>query len=388
MNDASSEKTKPAPPQEVSTAPAAEAPAKPGTLRKWVRRALLLPVVPLLLIAAGWLYENTGRIITTENAYVKANITPITTVVSGPVVLVAVSENQEVLKGDLLFSISPDQFQFALAAAEAELAATRLYVEGLKSDYREYGVELKEAGERLRLANLKLERQKTLEAKNFGRKEQMEEAQYNLAAARQHQNSIRERRSKALLNLFGNPDLPVHEHPAVKEKMALRDRAAKNLEDTQVYAPTNGIVSNVTLRTSQYLEEGDPVFSLVETSNLWVEANLKETQLTHIRLGQKAEFVADSYPDTVWPSRVMTISPATGAEFSLLPPQNASGNWVKVVQRVPVRFSIEPQPGLPELRAGMTVTVSVDTERQRTLEGLWQETLVSYNELREKYFPY
>lgn len=387
MNEASADKTKVMESPQVTKQdnPEPQPVPKPRTLKKWIRRILLAPIIPLSLIIGGWFYENTGRIISTENAYVKANITPITTVVSGPVVEVAVRENQHVKTGDLLFRISPDQFQFALEAAEADLAAARLEVEGLKSNFRQYGVELKEANERIRFNELKFERQKTLESKKFGRKVLMEEAQYNLAAARQHLNAIRERRRNALRHLYGNPDLPVENHPSVQEKTALRNRAAKNLEDTRIYASADGIVSNVNLRTSQYLEEGDPVFSLVETSNLWVEANLKETQLTHVSIGQDAEFTADSYPDTVWSSRVMTISPATGAEFALLPPQNASGNWVKVVQRLPVRFSVDQKEGMPELRAGMTVTVSIDTQRQRTLEGLWQETLIAFDDLREQF---
>ncbi len=167
----------------------------------------------------------------------------------------------------------------------------------------------------------------------------------------------------------------------------MRNKAATNLNNTRIYAPADGIVSNVNLRTSEYLEEGGTVFSLVETSNIWVEANLKETQLTHMKLGQSAEFVADSYPDVVWKTKVMTISPATGAEFALLPAQNASGNWVKVVQRLPVRFSVTPEEGKPELRAGMTVTVSIDTERERTVDDLWQEILKKLDDLKTKYFP-
>ncbi len=387
MNETSAKKTKAAEPVEVTKPDPAPPVAKTGTMRKWVRRILLAPLIPLLLLVGAWFYENTGRIITTENAYVKTNITPITSIISGPVTEVAVVENQSVKAGDLLFQINPDQYIYALEAAEADLATARITVEGLKSDFRQYGVELKEAGERLHFNQLKLDRQKTLESKKFGRRALMEEAEYNLAAARQHESSIRERRRKALISLQGNPELPVDEHPSVKEKIALRNKAATNLNNTRIYAPADGIVSNVNLRTSEYLEEGDTVFSLVETSNIWVEANLKETQLTHMKLGQSAEFVADSYPDVVWKSKVMTISPATGAEFALLPAQNASGNWVKVVQRLPVRFSVTPEEGKPELRAGMTVTVSIDTERERTVEDLWQEILKKLDDLKTKYFP-
>jgi len=302
MNESSVKKTETMEPVEVTKQdqPEPEPEQKTGTVRKWVRRILLLPLVPVLVIAGGWIYENTGRFISTENAYIKTNITPITTIVEGPVVEVAVTENQRVKEGDLLFRISPDLYHFALEAAEADLALAKLRVEGLKSDFRQYSVELNEAKERIRFNELKFERQKTLESRKFGRKAVMEEAEYNLAAARQHERAIRESQRKALINLQGNPDLPVETHPSVQEKTAIRNQAAKNLQDTSVYSPADGIISNITLRASEYLEAGDHVFSLVETSSIWVEANLKETQLTHIKIGQEAEFVADSYPDTVW----------------------------------------------------------------------------------------
>ena len=382
MNEASPNKTIQVEPDEMTKQ---EAPAKKSRLRKWVRRALLIPVIPILVIGGGWAYENTGRIISTENAYVKANITPITSNVSGQVVKVAVRENQHVKAGDLLFQIDSDKYQFALEAAEAELAAAKIVVEGLKSDYRQYGAELKEASERIRLNELKLQRQKTLESKKFGRKALMEEAQYNLAAARQHESAIRENRRKALISLRGNPNLPVENHPTVQLKLAHRNHAVNDFSNTQIVAPADGIVSNISLRTGEYVKAGGAVFSLIETSRMWVEANLKETQLTYITEGQQAEFVADSYPKVKWPSRVETISPATGAEFALLPAQNASGNWVKVVQRLPVRFSVTQTHGAPPLRAGMTVTVSIDTKRERKLKDLWQNFVASLNQLQDKY---
>ena len=152
-----------------------------------------------------------------------------------------------------------------------------------------------------------------------------------------------------------------------------------------IIAPADGIVSNINLRAGEYIKVGAPIFSLIEVSNLWIEANLKETQLTYILEGQEAEFIADSYPDVKWPSQVDTISPATGAEFALLPAQNASGNWVKVVQRLPVRFSVTQTKGMPPLRAGMTVTVSIDTRRERRIKDLWASTKSSIRELQSKY---
>jgi membrane fusion protein (multidrug efflux system) len=382
MNEGSPKKIIRAEPSETVTQ---QEPIPQSNTRKWVRRILLVPLVPLLAIVGAWSYENTGRIVTTENAYVKANITQITSNVSGKVTIVAAQEHQHVKAGEVLFLIDADQFTFALEAAEAELTAARIEVEGLKSDYRQYGAELKEAKQRIRLHKLKLKRQKTLESKKFGRKVLMEEAQYSLAAARQHESAIRENSKKALISLRGDPDLPVKDHPSVQLKTALRDQATNDLANTQIIAPADGIVSNINLRAGEYIKVGAPIFSLIEVSNLWIEANLKETQLTYILEGQEAEFIADSYPDVKWPSQVDTISPATGAEFALLPAQNASGNWVKVVQRLPVRFSVTQTKGMPPLRAGMTVTVSIDTRRERKIKDLWASTKSSIRELQSKY---
>jgi membrane fusion protein (multidrug efflux system) len=356
--------------------------------RKWVRRILLIPLIPLLAMVGAWSYENTGRIVTTENAYVKANITQITSNVSGKVTIVAAQEHQHVKAGEVLFLIDADHFTFALEAAKAELTAARIEVEGLKSDYRQYNAELKEANQRIRLHQLKLKRQKTLESKKFGRKVLMEEAQYSLAAARQHESAIRESSNKALIRLLGDPDLPVEDHPSVQLKTALLNQATKNLTNTQIFAPADGVVSNINLRVGEYIKVGAPIFSLIEVSNLWIEANLKETHLTYVLEGQEAEFIVDSYPDIKWPSLVDTISPATGAEFALLPAQNASGNWVKVVQRLPVRFSVTQTKGMPPLRAGMTATVSIDTRRERKIKDLWASIKSSIRKLQSKYLTY
>lgn len=384
MNEVSPKKTMRAEPSEAASPQTSGSDPK-SNVHKWVRRVLFMPLIPLLSMAGAWFYENTGRIISTENAYVKANITLITSNVAGKVTIVAAQEHQHVKTGEVLFLIDQDRFTFALEAAEAELSAARIEVDGLKSDYRQYGGELKEANERIRLHERKLQRQKTLESKKFGRKVLMEEAQYSLAAARQHESEIRENRRKALISLRGDPDLPIENHPSVQLKTALRDRAAKDLSNTQIVAPADGVISNISLRTGEYVKAGSAVFSLIESSNLWIEANLKETQLTYILEGQEAEFVADSYPDVKWPSQVETISPATGAEFALLPAQNASGNWVKVVQRLPVRFSVTQTEGMPSLRAGMTVTVSIDTRRERKIKDLWSGIESTAMKLQDKY---
>ena len=159
--------------------------------------------------------------------------------------------------------------------------------------------------------------------------------------------------------------------------MAIREQASIDLARTVTKAPATGIVSNMRLQVGEYVEEGTAVFSLIATSPLWVEANLKETELTNLALGQSATVVVDAYPDHEWRATVDSIAPATGAEFALLPPQNATGNWVKVVQRIPVSLRLERSDDEPVLRAGMTVTVSIDTERVRGLPDFVPEGIAS-----------
>jgi membrane fusion protein (multidrug efflux system) len=171
--------------------------------------------------------------------------------------------------------------------------------------------------------------------------------------------------------LGGMPERPVDEHPMVREKLAERERAALDLARTTIRAPLAGTVVNARLQKGEQVKAATALFALVAQTRPWVEANFKETELTHVRKGLGATVVLDIYPDVVWQAEVDSISPATGAEFALLPPQNASGNWVKVVQRLPVRLKLLPQPGEPPLRAGMTATVKVDTGRERRMSQLF-----------------
>jgi len=176
---------------------------------------------------------------------------------------------------------------------------------------------------------------------------------------------------RVLTALNGNPEMPADEHPMVRDKIAARERAALDFARTSVRAPVDGVVVNLRLQQGEQVKAATPLFVLVVVSRPWVEANFKETELTHVKKGLVASVVLDIYPDVVWQAEVESISPATGAEFALLPPQNASGNWVKVVQRLPVRVRLLPQPGEPPLRAGMTATVKVDTGRERRLGNLF-----------------
>ena len=184
--------------------------------------------------------------------------------------------------------------------------------------------------------------------------------------------SVRAKLRRVLTALNGDPALPADEHPLVREKSAARERAALDLARTTVHAPVAGVVVNLRLQRGEQVKASTPLFALVAQSRPWVEANFKETDLTHVRVGQRARIVLDTYPDATWEAVVDSVSPATGAEFSILPPQNASGNWVKVVQRLPVKLRLLPHQGEPPLRAGMTATVSIDTGRQRSIGDVAQ----------------
>ena len=291
-------------------------------------RPVLLLLVPAAFAAVGaWAWLQGGRYEETENAYVKADLIVITPQVAGPVVEVPVREHQRVEAGDLLFRIDPAPYEAAVARAEADLAVARTELESLRAEHRLALVEAAGTGKRERIARI-------------------------VAA------------------LGGDAAAPLESHPRYRAAFAARESARIELARTRVVAPAGGVVANLRLQPGERVSADAAVFTLIDDGNVWVEANFKETQLAHLREGQAATVVADAYPDREWSARVATISPATGAEFALLPPQNASGNWVKVVQRVPVRITLEPNAENPPLRAGMTVTVRVDTGRSRSLAEL------------------
>jgi membrane fusion protein (multidrug efflux system) len=340
-------------------------------MRKYVRPFLLV-VVPLvaLVIALHW-YARNARYAETDNAYVKAQVIPISAEVAGRVVEVAVKDQQKVARGALLFRLDPVPFQLAVARADAQLSVVRTEIETLRAEYRSARVEAEEQAERIPFLERQFDRQARMKEKGMSREDMYDEAQNNVQTAKKRLVALRERANRALAALDGKPDTPAEKHPRYLQALAMRDAAQLDLERTRVMAPAPGVVSNLKLRPGEFVDHGAAKFSLVDDSPPWVEANYKETQLTDVREGQAATFTVDAYPGVEWRARVTTIGAATGAEFAVLPPQNATGNWVKVVQRIPVRIAIEETGERPPLRAGMTVTVSVDTGRERgTIELL------------------
>jgi membrane fusion protein (multidrug efflux system) len=340
-------------------------------LKRNLRPILLLVVPALVLAAAAWLWLQGGRFVGTENAYVKAHIVQVAAEIPGRVAEVRVKDHATVKKGDVLVALDQAPYQLALRKAEAELDSARALVEMLKASYREARADLQEADSKFEFLDAQAKRQQDLAKRGVTPTVKVEQAESEAAQARERVLALRQKIERAKAALGGEPEQNTDLYAAVREKIALRDRAKLDFDYTEVKAADSGIVVNVKVRPGEQVKALTPIFAIISEERAWVEANFKETDLTNVVPGQKATVVLDIYPDITWEAEVMSISPATGAEFALLPPQNASGNWVKVVQRLPVRVKLMPRPGEPALRAGMTATVSIDTERKRSIAGLF-----------------
>ncbi len=335
-------------------------------------RPVLLFVVPLIAIAGAmvwWLWG--GRYISTENAYIKADIVQVSSEVAGRVIEVTAKDHASIKEGDPLFKIDPEPYHIALLKAEAELAQMHTRLATLKAQLAEAQAERTESQSKVAFFEAQHNRQQQLSVKGVGFAFRFEEAESNAAAARQKVAVAEQKIQSALVALDNNPDMKPHDSPMVREKMALRDRAKFDLERTVIRAPVGGVAVNVKMLPGEQVKAATPLFAIVRDSRPWVEANFKETELTWVRPGQSATVTLDIYPDVVFEAEVDSISPATGAEFALLPPQNASGNWVKVVQRLPVRLRLIARNEDVPLRAGMTATVKVDTKRERHLSQMF-----------------
>ena len=333
-------------------------------------RLFLLVVVPLLVAVGGAVaWQNGGRFISTENAYVKADIAQISAEVGGQVVDIAIRDHEAVKAGQLLVRIDPEPYRLALAKAEAALDIARMQVETARATWRETQSELGEVESHAAFLMHQLQRQQSLAERGVVSASTLEGAQNDAAIARDRLTVVRRRLERVLTTLGGNPDVATDDHAMVRDKIADRDRAALELARTTLTAPLDGIAVNMKLQLGEQVKPMSPLFVIVADHRPWIEANLKETELTHVHVGQSARVVLDTYPDETWEGEVESISPAAGSEFAILPPQNASGNWVKVVQRLPVKIRLLPHENESILRARMTATVDVDTKRRRSISA-------------------
>ena len=327
-------------------------------LRPW-----LMVGVPALFAAIGYTHYMAGvPFVTTDNAYARVAKASINARISGQVVEIAVEDNQKVTKGQVLFRIDPKPLQIAINRAEAQLSVARLRIDGLKASYRQQQAELQSAKESAGFDQKEFARKKALVATEFVSRSLYERSETDLKVSRQRIASIEQQIASTVVALNGNPNIDADSHPSVREAKAHLDEAQLYLAYATVYAPADGIVAKVDdLQVGNYLNNGAPAFALISDHEIWVEANFRETQVTHMRPGQEATIRIDTYPDRVFKAHVTSMSPGAGSDFALLPPENATGNWVKVVQRVPVRLELDDaDPALP-LFSGTSATVKVDT---------------------------
>ncbi len=346
---------------------AGAAPAKASPKKRRGLRTILLVVLPLVAVIGGAVfYLMGGRYISTDNAYIGAQKVLITPDVSGKIVHVAVVEGQHVKPGDELFKLDPEPYKLALDQAQAKLLAARTEYGKLKTTAKSLATLIDLAHKNVALKRQDVERKQKLLASQAGSQADRDTAAAGMVAAQLQAQYAQQQYDVALAQLLDDPNLPLAKFPAYVQAQAAVDDAKRNLAHTVIRAPISGTATQVdNIQLGRFIAAGSPVLSVIDDQAPWVEANPKETEITYLRPGQNVTIDVDSFPDHVFHGTVQSVSPGTGAQFSILPPQNASGNWVKVVQRVPVRIVFDKGEDTHLLRAGMSVTVDIDTHHSR-----------------------
>lgn len=339
-----------------------------------VRTALLAGGLLIVLAGAAYFYLTSGRYVSTDNAYVKASKVMLASEVAGVIAQVDVVENQHVARNQVLFRIDDRAYRIALQQADARLGAVKDDIAALKASYRQKNEELALARENLSFANAELGRQSRLSQTDVVSHVRLESARHDVDVAQSRIRIAEQDLAQIRAQLNDNPDIQAEDLPRYRDAAAARDRAALDLAHTIVKAPFAGIASNVPTVGQQVSGNGalsSPVMSLIRDSGVWIEANFKETDIADVRPGQPVSIVVDTFSGRALSGRVASISQGTGAEFSVIPPQNATGNWVKVVQRVPVRIAVDETAGVA-LRSGLSTNVEIDTGRYPHLPGFLQ----------------
>jgi len=340
------------------------------TRRQRLRGPLMLLGLVVVAIATAVFYLSGGRYESTDDAYVQTARVDISANVAGRVASLAVHDNEPVHRGDVLFRLDDAPLRIAVDEASAQLATARLQIESLKANYRQRQSELAAAQDTLAFQQHEYARQQSLLASGIASQLQLDRAKHALDDAHAQVAGAQQQVSAVVADLGGNPNIAPDRHPKVQQAQALLDRAKLNLSYTAVTAPSDGVVTRVEqLQVGSYISASAPVFALVSTADVWVEANFKEDQLAHMRVGQQATVEVDSYPGKTFEGKVASVSPGTGSQFSVLPPENATGNWVKVVQRLPVRIEFDKRDAAFPLHGGLSANVTVDTHFKRHLFG-------------------
>jgi membrane fusion protein (multidrug efflux system) len=337
------------------------------------RRVLLLVVLPLVALIAGLtFYLNGGRYVTTDDAYVGAQKVLITPDISGKIISVAVKEGQQVSTGDTMFQIDPVPFQLALAQARAKLDDAKTSHDNLVANVKLYDQTIEIINSGIAIKQRDVERKSALVKSSAGSQLDLDNSATSLVTAQAQSQLVKQQRSIALNQLLGNPELPLEQFPAYMQAKAALDDAQRNLDLTTVRAPMLGIATQVDqIQLGRFVMAGTPVFSVIDTSKPWVDANPKESDFTYVAVGQPVTIDVDAFPNHVFKGTIGSLSPGTGAQFAILPPQNATGNFVKVVQRVPVRIYFDSHDKyVQKLKAGMSAYTTIDTGHRRSLATL------------------
>lgn len=347
----------------TSATPASAAPAEPAKKKRSGRTLALMLAVPVVLAAGGGYFWLTGgRYVETDNAYVQQNKVSVSPDVAGRIASVAVRDNQLVKAGDALFTIDPEPYSIALAQADAALASARVNVDQLRVAHSIALAKLQAAKDALEIRQKEWDRTSNLREQGITAESSLDDSRLALQQAQSNVALEEQDVANSVAALGGNPDIATDDHPAVRAALAARESAQRNLSKTTVLAPADGIVAQVgSLNVGQFVNTGSTIATLVETGAVWVEANFKETQLTTLHSGLPVEISVDAFPGKKLSGHIDSIGAATGAEFALIPAQNATGNWVKVTQRVPVKIMVDSTDG-EALVAGMSAVVNVDTK--------------------------
>ena len=352
------------PPQGAPSPLPVQQPAAEKAPRKWLKRAVMISVPLALAVAGGYYWLSGGRYVSTDNAYVQQDKVAVTSEVGGPIIDVRVRENMAVKAGDVLFRIDPQPYELAVRQADADIAGAEVSVATLASEARSTGVGIAAAQDAIDYASIDLERQQALMARGFTTKARLDEAERRVQMAREQLRAAQADAADARAKLATGSAVPGI-NPAIAQARVRRDTAALNLARTVIRAPVSGrVVQADRLQKGQAMVVGLPALTLVVDDRSWIEANFKETDLDHMRVGQPAEVTLDASPELKRTGRVESIGAGTGAEFSVLPAQNATGNWVKVTQRVPVRIRLD-KPADRRLIAGLSAEVTIDTGERK-----------------------
>jgi membrane fusion protein, multidrug efflux system len=344
-------------------------PRRTGT--KALRALLMLGGIAAVAVGAPSWWLNSGRVVSIDDAYVRAAKLAVSDDISGLIGSVAVHEGQHVNKGDVLFRLRDRQVRIALEGAKANLAETALTLEAMKRDYLRMRSDVAAKQAQVDSDQANFDRYAGLVRNGGVTRLEYDDARFKLAEDKSALQGVNEQASVQLARLGGDANADVATMPQYRQAQAQVDEFQRQLDHTVVRAPFSGTVTNVeAAQPGMYLAASQAAFGLVSDEDIWVEASPKETELTWVKPGDPVEVTVDTYPGRTWHGRVESIAPASASEFSVLPAQNSSGNWVKVVQRLPVRIRLDRAPGDPPLSAGMSVEADIDTGHTRHLDDL------------------